>query len=220
MKCFKHLCAALFLCLFVSGLGFTTDVNAADTTGVTETVEATTIPELMIATTPEDITAQIAVTTPDMVVAALAEARAQDVDRLSRVIQTEGGTFDDKVCVGLTVLHRVDSLQFPNTVEENINAPSQYARPAKGEVLPENLLAAEYAMQLWESGVSYSVLPNDFLYFAGNGKRNRFRDTHGNHYDAPEIAQLFTTPYTTTQGPQWGPFSWGDYLATQRILIP
>lgn len=190
MKCFKHLCAALFLCLFIGGFSFTTDVYATEMVGVTETVEAAAVIPEATFVTPE---AAIA--------AALAEARAQDVDRLSRVIQTEGGTFDDKVCVGLTVLHRVDSPQFPNTVEENINAPSQYARPARGEVLPENLLAAEYAMQLWESGTSYSVLPSEFLYFAGNGKRNRFRDTHGNHYTAPDIAQLFTTIPYTTQGP-------------------
>ena len=166
MKCFKHLCAKLFFCLFVSVIGFATNVKADELTE-----------EAMRAV----------------------EARAQDVDRLSRVIQTEGGTFDDKVCVGLTVLHRKDSLQFPNTVEENINAPSQYARPAKGTVLPENLLAAEYAMQLWESGMSYSVLPDGYLYFAGNGKRNRFRNAEGDHYDAPDIAQFI--PYTTTQGP-------------------
>ncbi|MBQ6149885.1 cell wall hydrolase [Candidatus Saccharibacteria bacterium] len=128
-----------------------------------------------------------------------AEARAQDVDILSRLVQTEGGTFDDRVCVALTALHRVDSPQFPNTVKENIYAPSQYAKPAKGEVLPENLLAAEYAMQLWESGMSYSVLPDGYLYFAGNGKRNRFRNAQGDHYDAPDIAQFI--PYTTTQGP-------------------
>ena len=197
MKCFKHLCAALFLCLFVGGMSF--DVKAADMAGVTETVEAATTPETMVAVpaiiTPEPMT----LSTPAMLAAALAEARAQDVDDLSRLVQVEGGTFDDRVRVALTVLHRVDSPQFPNTVEENINAPSQYARPARGEVLPENLLAAEYAMQLWESGMSYSVLPEGYLYFAGNGKRNRFRNAEGKHYDAPDIAQL--VPYTTTQGP-------------------
>lgn len=204
MKCFKHLCAKLFLCFVLfGGWSFTLNVYAAEATDATETVEAATTPETALAT-PAMVVPEAKLTTPvptpEVIAAALAEARAQDVDRLSRVIQTEGGTFDDKVCVGLTVLHRVDSPQFPNTVEENINAPSQYAKPAKGVVLPENLLAAEYAMQLWESGVSYSVLPSEFLYFAGNGKRNRFHDTHGNHYNAPDIAKIFV-PYTTTQGP-------------------
>lgn len=203
MKCFKHLCAKMFLGLiFFSGWVLTMNVNAAEIVGATETTEAATVVENVAI--PEDaaISKEVAMTPEAIIAAAAAEARAQDVDRLSRVIQTEGGTFDDKVCVGLTVLHRVDSPLFPNTVEENINAPSQYARPARGAVLPENLLAAEYAMQLWESGVSYAVLPSEFLYFAGDGKRNRFHDTHGNHYNSPEIAQIFT-PYT--KGPEEGP---------------
>ncbi|MBR3270122.1 cell wall hydrolase [Candidatus Saccharibacteria bacterium] len=189
MKCFKHLCAKLFLGILFGVMGFGLEVHAAET----PEVETESVGEAAVA--------------PDET-ALLTEARAQDVDRLSRIIQTEGGTFDDKVCVGLTVLHRVDSPQFPNTVEENINAPSQYAEPAKGEVLPENLLAAEYAMQLWESGVSYSVLPSEFLYFAGNGKRNRFHDTNGNHYDAPDIIQLFTPYVPTQEGPDGALFSW------------
>lgn len=237
MKCFKHLCAKLFLCLFVGSLGFTLDVSAAETTDVTGAVEVVMTPEAIMASTQAQLAAAqatlvtmqvqavdtINVVTPTAIraavvqkdttvvtqpsvaitqatpIATFTEARAQDVDRLSRVIQPEGGTFDDKVCVGLTVLHRVDSLQFPNTVEENINAPSQYTKPTKGKVLPENLLAAEYAMQLWESGMSYSVLPDGYLYFAGNGKRNRFRNAEGKHYDAPDIAQFI--PYITTQGP-------------------
>ena len=168
MKCFKHLCAKLLLCFFISGIGFVHNVSAAELTdGVTEMT---------------------------------LNARAQDVDYLARLVQVEGGTFDDRIRVALTVLHRVDNSQFPNTVKENINAPSQYARPAKGTVLPENQLAAEYAMQLWESGMSYSVLPEGYLYFAGNGKRNRFRNAEGDHYDdAPEVAQI--VPYIIIQGP-------------------
>lgn len=186
MKCFKHLCATLFFCLFVGMVGFATDVKADELTEETVTAETAIIPETT-SVMPESI--------PTTVMAVFAEARAQDVDILSRLVQTEGGTFDDRVCVALTALHRVDSPQFPNTVKENINAPSQYAKPARGAVLPENLLAAEYAMELWESGVSYSVLPNGYLYFAGNGKRNRFRNAEGDHYDAPDIAQFI--PYLT-----------------------
>ena len=198
MKCFKHLCATLFLCLFVGLVGFATEIKADEVTeGAVAAETAVIVPETT-SVTPASM--------PTTVTAVFAEARAQDVDILSRLVQTEGGTFDDRVCVALTALHRVDSPQFPNTVKENINAPSQYAKPAKGEVLPENLLAAEYAMQLWESGMSYSVLPDGYLYFAGNGKRNRFRNTQGDHYDAPNIAQFI--PYLTTQGPDGALISW------------
>lgn len=165
MNCFKHFCCLkLLLCLFIGGICFTLNANAAELTDAT--------------------------------------VRTEEVDRLARLVQVEGGTFEDRVCVALTVLHRVDSLLFPNTVEENINAPSQYARPTKGTVLQENLLAAEYAMELWESGMSYSVLPSGYLYFAGNGKRNRFRNAEGEHYNAPD--NILLTPYTIIQGPDDG----------------
>lgn len=114
--------------------------------------------------------------------------RAQDVEMLSRLIQTEGGyAFEDKVCVALTVLHRVDNPDFPDTVEETINEPSQYANLAKGEVLEENAQAAEYAMEVWENGTSYSILPSQFLFFHGNGKKNSFHDYHGQYYKLPKL---------------------------------
>lgn len=232
MKCFKHLCAKLFLCLFFASTGFVLNVNAeeiggeaeaaetvtttdavdimalvaaiqqamsvpAETAVVTETADATMV--TTDATTATNTTVATNNVTPVVDIVAAAEARAQDVDYLSRLVQTEGGTFDDRVCVALTALHRVDSPQFPNTVKENIDAPSQFTKPTKGEVLPENRLAAEYAMELWESGLSYSVLPYGYLYFAGNGKRNRFRNAAGDHYDAPDITQFL--PYITAQGP-------------------
>ena len=114
--------------------------------------------------------------------------RSQDVETLSRLIQTEGGyAFEDKVCVALTVLHRVDNPDFPDTIEETINEPSQYADLAQGDVLEENALAAEYAMEAWENGTSYSILPSQFLFFHGNGKKNSFHDYHGQYYKLPKL---------------------------------
>ena len=216
MKCFKHLCAKWFLCLVLfSGWGFTLNVSAAEDTNATEVMS---IPLDESAIGGADVLGDVnALTNVDSTEAAIAAnmvniaepmeattqalllARAQDVDRLSRIIQPEAGkTFEDKVCVGLTVLHRVDNPNFPNTVEENINAPSQYTKPAKGEVSPENLMAAEFAMQLWESGISYAVLPGQFLYFAGNGRVNKFHDSHGHYYNLPDMTPGDTiSPYIT-----------------------
>ncbi len=113
-----------------------------------------------------------------------------DLERLARLIQAEGGvSFEDKVAVGLTVLHRIDNEKFPNTLKGNIEMPNQYAKPSNGTILEENMQAAEYAMQLWESGMSYAYLPHQYIYFTGDGtgKKNKFHDYHGHYYDLPEI---------------------------------
>lgn len=113
-----------------------------------------------------------------------------DLERLARLIQAEGGvSFEDKVAVGLTALHRIDNEKFPNTLKGNIEMPNQYAKPSNETILEENMQAAEYAMQLWESGMSYAYLPHQYIYFTGDGtgKKNKFHDYHGHYYDLPEI---------------------------------
>lgn len=118
-------------------------------------------------------------------------ARIKDVDLLARLIQREGGAdciaFADKVCIALTVLHRVDSPLFPNSVEEVIRSPRQYAKPAK-DAWFKNRLAAEYAMRLWESGLSYSYLPEGYLYFTGDKSQrfNNFKNKQGERYELPK----------------------------------
>ena len=191
MKCFKHLGAKWILSFVLfSGWGFALRVSAAEIAITPETTSAT-----IDTNVTEDTNAELAA-----LMQALLLAREQDVDRLSRLIQTESGKgFEDKVGVGLTALYRTSSPNFPNTVEENINMPSQYAKPAKGEVLPENLMAAEYAMELWESGACYAVLPAEYMYFVGNGKENKFHDFNGHYLRASEIRLDLVTPYI--QGP-------------------
>ena len=113
-----------------------------------------------------------------------------DLEKLARLIQAEGGvSFEDKVAVGLTALHRIDNEKFPNTLKGNIEMPNQYAKLSSGTILEENMQAAEYAMQLWESGMSYAYLPHQYIYFTGDGtgKKNKFHDYHGHYYVLPEI---------------------------------
>ncbi|MDO4889266.1 MAG: hypothetical protein Q4A25_01045 [Candidatus Saccharibacteria bacterium] len=111
--------------------------------------------------------------------------RQADIDLLARLIETEAGSdfipLEDKVKVGLTVLHRCDNPDFPDTVEENIYEPGQYAKPST-VASPMSLLAAEDAMYLWENGFSHQILPSEALYFNGDGRRNHFKDVRGNVY--------------------------------------
>ena len=116
--------------------------------------------------------------------------RSKDIDLLAKLIEAEAGLdsipFGEKVCVGLTVLHRVDDPAFPNNVQANVYKGSEYTVPAEtaSEISKK---AAEEAFYLWESGESYDYLPEQALYFKGDGKNNHFHDLEGNQYEDLDI---------------------------------
>ena len=116
--------------------------------------------------------------------------RNQDIDLLARLIEAEAGLdsipFGEKVCVGLTVLHRVDDPAFPNNIRSNVYIGNQYTVPS--EIASEtSIKAAKRAFELWESGESYDYLPSEALYFKGDGKNNHFHDKEGNKYEDLDI---------------------------------
>ena len=116
--------------------------------------------------------------------------RNKDVDLLARLIEAEAGLdsipFGEKVCVGLTVLHRVDDPAFPNNVQANVYKGSEYTVPS--EIASEtSIKAAKRAFELWESGESYDYLPSEALYFKGDGQNNHFHDKEGNQYEDLDI---------------------------------
>ena len=116
--------------------------------------------------------------------------RSKDIDLLARLIEAEAGLdsipFGEKVCVGLTVLHRVDDPAFPNNVQANVYKGSEYTVPS--EIASEtSIKAAKRAYELWESGESYDYLPSEALYFKGDGKNNHFHDRDGNQYEDLDI---------------------------------
>lgn len=114
----------------------------------------------------------------------------KEIDLIARLIEAEAGLssipFGEKVCVGLTVLHRVDDPAFPNNVESNIYMGSQYTVPAES-ASETSRRAAGYAYDLWENGESYNYLPAEALYFKGDGKNNHFHDVAGNKYEDLDI---------------------------------
>lgn len=116
--------------------------------------------------------------------------RNKEIDLVARLIEAEAGLdsipFGEKVCVGLTVLHRVDDTAFPNNVTSNVYIGSQYTVPA--EIASEtSRRAAEYAFQLWENGESYNYLPSEALYFKGDGEHNHFHNRDGERYEDLDI---------------------------------
>lgn len=116
--------------------------------------------------------------------------RNKEIDLLARLIEAEAGLstipFGEKVCVGLTVLHRVDNEAFPNNVESNVYKGSEYTVPAE-TASETSKKAAEEAFRLWESGESYNYLPEEVIYFKGDGKNNHFHDIDGNWYEDLDI---------------------------------
>ena len=116
--------------------------------------------------------------------------RNKNIDLVARLIEAEAGLgsipFGEKVCVGLTVLHRVDDPAFPNNVQANVYKGSEYTVPSK--IASEtSIKAAKRAFELWESGESYDYLPSEALYFKGDGKNNHFHDRDGNQYEDLDI---------------------------------
>ncbi len=117
----------------------------------------------------------------------------EDIDLLARLIEAEAGlssiSLGEKICVGLTVLHRIDNPMFPNNLRSNIYIGSQYTVPAE-HASDRSKQAAEIAYDLWKSGRSYELLPSEALYFKGDGEHNYFHDSNGNIYEDLAILKL------------------------------
>ena len=106
---------------------------------------------------------------------------AEDVELIGRTIWGEAGGVQSKAeraAVAWCILNRVDA--FDQTIEEVVTAPQQFQgyRP-EGECPQEHLELAADVLARWEAE-RYGeadvgrVLPADYLYFLGDGKRNHF----------------------------------------------
>ena len=116
---------------------------------------------------------------------------AIDYDHLARTIQVEAakGTMDE-YCVAVSVLNRVRSLKFPNTVASVVYAPGQYEgftkwRPSANPALVNRLRSKEGQAKLL---AAYSII-GDRTDFKGQSQL-RYRvasedpmcDNKGNFY--------------------------------------
>ncbi len=154
----------------------------ADEEPVVTAEEATAMPEEQLGVTPLAETTAV----PEPVL--LTSTSPEELDLLARIVQAEAGSdfipFEEKVCTALTVLHRCDSADFPETISGNIKKSGAYTTPARAAT-EQNALAAQVAVMAWENGVSYELLPSNMLYFYGDGRHNHFHDNHGNKYELP-----------------------------------
>lgn len=94
---------------------------------------------------------------------------------LAGLIKTEAGGVanqNGKIGVGLTVLSRMQADAYPDDMHAVIDQKSQYATPSR-HYSESDLEAARAAVALW-NGENNDVLPEDVMYFFGDGKENYF----------------------------------------------
>ena len=98
---------------------------------------------------------------PIFMLATILALTAMDYDHLARTIQVEAakGTMDE-YCVAVSVLNRVRSPYFPNTVADVVHAPGQYQgfdfhRPVANSALVNRLRSSEGRNNLLKA---YSII--------------------------------------------------------------
>jgi hypothetical protein len=114
-----------------------------------------------------------------------ADSEATDAELLAKMLYGECGGVASKMeqaACAWTVLNRVDADDYPNDVRGVVTARKQFVGYRASNPIEDELLdLAKDVLGRWkrekdgETEVG-RVLPEDYLWFSGNGKRNRFRN--------------------------------------------
>lgn len=91
----------------------------------------------------------------------------QDIDLMARVVMSESSIcdIDAKYAVAVTIVNRVMSDKFPNTVYEVVYQGNQYSTQDNGEPDAECYTVVEWAL-------TYEAFPKDMYYFCSTGYHN------------------------------------------------
>ncbi len=104
-----------------------------------------------------------------------------DTEMLARLIYGEarGCCETEQAAVAWCVLNRVDHPSFPGTVAEVIRQEGQFAGyDPTAPVLLEHYLIAEDVLERYYTDCEGRVLPEEYLFFSGDGTRNTFRTAY------------------------------------------
>lgn len=110
----------------------------------------------------------------------------EEANVIAKIIYNEARGIDsleEQAAVAWCILNRVDSQDFPNTIITAATQPNQFAWNSNTPVLAEFKIIAEDVIKRWllekqgKENVG-RVLPQDYLYFYGDGERNHFRKTY------------------------------------------
>lgn len=116
-----------------------------------------------------------------------------DAEIIAKVLYEECRGVESKTeqaAVAWCILNRVDSQKFPDTVEKVAKQSHQFAWNPSAPVTEELLNLAEDVLLRWQlekvgMGDVGRILPQDYLYFAGRGGHNHFRNAYrgGEYWD-------------------------------------
>ena len=162
--------------------------TATRTVTTTSSTTITTSVTTSSATTSATTTTTSAVETTTTTEVAVAETEASEEERwkitrvsdeelvmLAKTLAQEGGccSYTQQCCVIWTVLNRVDSCEWPNTVYENLVKPDQFAYKPSKEYTEAHYQVVLDVVSAWENGGDRLLGP-DYQYFRGDGWQNHF----------------------------------------------
>lgn len=112
-----------------------------------------------------------------------------DAIDLAKVLVRECGGVSSKTeqaCVAWCVLNRVD--EYGSSVYDVLREPNQFAFSESAEVREDLYELAKDVLRRWndeKNGIANSgrVLPQEYIYFHGDGVHNYFRNTFSGNYD-------------------------------------
>lgn len=107
----------------------------------------------------------------------------EEIVMLAKTVAQEGGdcSYTQQACVVWTVLNRVDSWEWPNTISENLNMGGQFAYYSWKPYRDDHYQVAYDQVYNWLFG-GERYLDSDYQYFYGDGWRNHFYGKNSGEY--------------------------------------
>lgn len=106
-----------------------------------------------------------------------------EIIMLAKTVAQEGGdcSYTQQACVIWTVLNRVDSWEWPNTIAENLTMDDQFAYYSWKPYRDDHYQVAYDQVYNWLFG-GERYLGSDYQYFYGDGWRNHFYGKNSSEY--------------------------------------
>lgn len=150
-----------------------TTTVASITTTTSSTTTTTTTSEVETMTTTEVAVAETEASEEEC--RKITRVSDEELVMLAKTLSQEGGccSYTQQCCVIWTVLNRVDSCEWPNTVYENLVKPDQFAYKPSKDYTEAHYQVVLDVVSAWENGGDRLLGP-DYQYFYGDDWRNHF----------------------------------------------
>ena len=139
----------------------------------------------------------------------------EDADLIAKTVwgEARGCSVTQQAAVAWCILNRVDSAAFPNSIRAVVTQEYQFAGYCSGNPVELEILALVYdVLARWSLESEYAdsvgrVLPENYLYFTGNGVENTFTETF-----LAKTAWDWSLPSPYETG--------GKEVSSVRVLVP